>query len=60
MIAFDLTATFRVVRSAEDQLDPIFMCFSFEDFGDKLFSIIEIDFTRDSSDSECPAKSVDG
>ena len=58
MIAFDLTATFRVVRSAEDQFDPVFLPLSFEDFGDKLFSIIEIDFTWDSSDAECPAKSV--
>jgi len=39
VIAFDLAATFRVVWSAEDQFDPIFLCFSFEDFGDKLFPI---------------------
>ena len=58
VIAFDLAATFRVVRPAENQFDPVFMCFSFEDFEDKLFSIIEIDFTRKLSVAECPVKSV--
>jgi hypothetical protein len=59
MISFDLAATSRIVRPAEDQFDTVFLCFSFEDFGDKLFSIIEINFTRDSSGTECPAESID-
>jgi hypothetical protein len=58
VIAFDLTATFWVVWSAEDQFDSVFLRFSFEDFGDKLFSIIEVNFTRDSSGAERSAKSV--
>jgi hypothetical protein len=37
----------------------VFLCFSFEDFGNKRFSIIEVNFTRDSSGTERPAKSVD-
>jgi len=43
---------------AEDQLDPVIMCFSFEDFEEKLFAIIEIDFTLSVSVAEYPAKSV--
>jgi len=58
MIAFDLTATFRVARSTEYQFYSVFLCFSFEDLGDKLFSIIKIDFTWDPSRAECPTKSV--
>jgi hypothetical protein len=40
VIPLDLPTATRVVWSAEDQFDSVFFCFSFEDFGDKLFSII--------------------
>jgi len=59
VISFDLVSTSRVVRPAEDQFDTVFLCFSFEDFGDKLFPIIEVNFTRDSSGAECPLQGVD-
>ena len=59
VITFDLAATFWVVWSAKDQFDSVFLCFSFENFGDKLFSIIDINFTWDSSGAECPAESID-
>jgi hypothetical protein len=59
VIAFDLATTPRVVRPAEDQFDPVFLCFSFENIGYKLFSIIEIDFMRNPSGAECLAKSID-
>jgi hypothetical protein len=59
VISFDLPATSRVARPAEDQFDIMFLCFSFEEFGDELFSIIEINLTRDSSGTGCPVESID-
>ena len=59
MIAFDLAATSRIVRTTEDKFNSIFLCFSFEDLDDELFSIIEINFTRNSSVAKCPTKSID-
>ena len=59
VIAFDLPATSQVVRPAEDQFDTLVLCFSFKDFEDELFPIIEINLTRDSSCTECPAESID-
>ena len=59
VIPLDLPTATRVVRPVEDQFDAVFLCFSFEDFRDELFSIIEVNLTRDSSGSERPAKSVD-
>ena len=59
MIAFDLATTSRIVRPTEDKFNSMFLRFSFEDFGDELFSIIEIDFTRNSSGAKCPSKSID-
>ena len=58
VIAFDLAATLWVVWSTKDQFDSVFLGFSFEDFGDKLFSIIEINFARDPSGAECPTESI--
>jgi hypothetical protein len=45
-MAFDLASTTRIVRAAEDQFDSVFLHFNFEDPGDELFSVIEINFTR--------------
>ena len=59
MIPFDLTATTWVVWPAEDQFDTVFLHFSFEALGDELFSIIDVNFTRDSSGAECPLQGVD-
>ena len=59
VISFNLTATSWVVRPAGDQFYIVFLCFSFEEFGDELFPIIEINLTRDSSGTECPAESID-
>jgi hypothetical protein len=59
VIAFDLATTAWIVWPAEDQFDTVFLRFRFEDFGDKLFSVIEVNFTRDSSGAERPAKGVD-
>jgi hypothetical protein len=44
---------------AEDQFDIVFLRFRFEDFGDELFSIIEINFTRNSAVAESPTRKVD-
>jgi hypothetical protein len=46
MISFDLASISRIVLPAEDQFDTVFRCFSFEDLGDELFSIIEINSRR--------------
>ena len=59
VIAFDLATATRIVRPTEDQFDSVFMCFIFEDLGNELFSIIEINFTRNSSVAKCPTKSID-
>ena len=59
MIAFDLATTTRIVWPTEDQFDSVFLCFIFEDLGNELFSIIEINFTRNSSVAKCPTKSID-
>ena len=59
VIAFDLTTATWIVWPTEDQFDTEFLSFRFEHFGDKLFSIIEIDFTRNSSGAECPSESID-
>ena len=59
VISFDLPAASRVIRPAEDEFDIVFLCFSFEDFGDELFPIVEINLTRDSSGTECPAENID-
>ncbi len=59
VIPFDLATTAWIVRSAEDQFNTVFLRFSFEDFGDELFSIIEVNFTRDSSGTKCPLQGVD-
>jgi hypothetical protein len=54
VIVANLTSSAWVIGSAEDQFDTVFLRFCFEQFRDELFTIIEINFTRDSSDSECP------
>ena len=59
MIAFDFATATLIVWPTEDQFDTLFLCFSFEDFRDKLFSIIEVNFTLDSSGAKRPAKSID-
>jgi hypothetical protein len=59
VIALDLATTAWIIRPTEDQFDSLFLRFSFEDLGDELFTIIEVNFTRDSSGAECPAESID-
>ena len=54
VILFDLTPATRVVWSAEDQFDGVFLSFRFERFGYKLFSIIDVDLYWDSAGTECP------
>ena len=58
VIAFDLATTTRIVWPAENQVDPVFMRFSFKTLGDESFSFIDINFTWDSFETECPVKSV--
>jgi hypothetical protein len=60
VIAFDLATTMLIVRPFEEQFDYGFLWFSFENLGDKLVSIIEVNFTWDSSEAEYPMKRVDG
>jgi len=59
VMAFNLAPATQVIGSPEDRFDTVFLRFRFEDFSDKLFCIIEINFTRESSGAEGPAKSVD-
>ena len=59
VIPFDLATTAGIVRPAEDQFDTVFLCFGFKEFGDELFSIIKVNFTRDSSGTKCPLQGVD-
>ena len=53
VIPFDLTAATRVIWPAEDQFNTVFLRFRFERFSDKLFPIIDVDFSWDSSITEC-------
>ena len=53
VIPFDLTAATWVVWPAEDQFNTVFLSFRFERFSDKLFPIIDVDFSWDSSITEC-------
>jgi hypothetical protein len=53
VIPFDLTSAKRVVWPAEDKFDTVFLSFGFEHFGDELFSIIDIDLSRDPTIMEC-------
>jgi len=58
VIQFDLTSATRVVWPAEDQFDTVFLSFSFEHFGDELFSIIDIDLSRDPTITECSLQGI--
>ena len=59
MISFDLAAVARMIRFAEDEFNAVFFGFSFEQLRDKLFCVIEIDFPRNPTFSECPLESID-
>jgi hypothetical protein len=58
-ISFNFPAAARVIRPAKDEFDTMDLCFSFECFWTNCFPIIEVNFTRDSSGTECPLESVD-
>jgi hypothetical protein len=42
VIPFDLAVSTWVIGPAEDQFDTVFLCFSFEDFRDELFPVIDM------------------
>ncbi len=60
VIALDFATSSRIVRFAEDEFDSEAFRFGFEQFGDELFAIVEIDFTRNASFAKSPLQCVDG
>jgi len=59
VVSFDLTPATGMIGPAEDQFDTVFLSFSFEQFRDELFTIIDVDLSGDSAGTECPLQGID-
>jgi len=59
VVSFNFPTAAWMIGTAEDEFDTVILCFSVECFLDKLLPIIVVNFTRNSSCTECSRESVD-